>query len=255
MEKYKERLLSVLSIALIFVVIIGIVIGLYFLGIFKFPAFIEVILFGNEQTNANDIDNSNSVYGSISETENSISNLVLEITSENLKELLSDIKPMSDYYHEVTTNLYSGTNTLFQKITMRRQDGFYHAIIYNSDGLIEKEIQQFENTVDITYYDQEGSFTANKIPSAKFDISDQTGVLVTHEYFLESLSLVYNASYDFSFDSFGTVVRLSFETTLDDYVQKQIYWLSLDYGVVVKAQSYENNNLIYQMNTVSLTDI
>lgn len=256
MDKYKETLLSILNIALIFGVIICIVIGLYFLGIFKMPEVVEKIFFGSSQSVSDNPDNSNSIYSGISGSNNVLDVTKPNITPENLKQLLQNVIPKNDYSHEVLTSLYSGTSFVSKKITMRKQDGFYQVLIYDNKEKLEKEIQEYTDTVDITYYDESQQVnTVNQLPVANFNMADQTGTIITHEYFLESLSQIDSSSYDFSFENFGSVVRLTFMTSIEDYVQKQIYWLSLDYGVVVKAQTYENDAIVYEMKTIALTDI
>ena len=95
---------------MIFGVIICIVIGLYFLGIFKLPEFAEQIFFGSSQSISDNPDDSNSIYSGISGSNNVLNVMQPDITPENLKQILQEVTPKNDYYHEVLTSLYSGTS-------------------------------------------------------------------------------------------------------------------------------------------------
>ncbi len=257
MRKYNEIIFSVLNILLIFLVIIGIVIGLYFLGIFKLPDFVKRLIDPNFQTPADSYNNNKEIYESIADNnENKIQVVFPQITKDNLKELLQSITPIDNYYQEASTKTFYNGTAIEKKVTIRCQNSLYQASVFDSNGTQQKEIQQYNDYVDISYFDLQGKQgDIVTLQNGNFNISDECGVVVNHEMFLESLTEISDSSYSFEYESFGTVVKLSFDTTFENYTQKQIYWLSLDYGIVVKAQSYENDVLVYQTETIVLNSI
>ena len=247
MNNRYDKLFSVLNIVFILVIVSGIIIGLDKIGIFSLSDWFSQ----NNKIHTVLPHDEGEIYKSLSQKKSSDKiTVVPDLTLDNVYSLLDDVEPDDNYYHEVTTTLYGQNNT--KKISsayVTKTDGKYDVIIYNQNSEIVKRIRQTNDTVSISNFDENGKEIITVAKGADFDIQSQSGVVITHKAFYETPDNTVS-TYALAQTDYGSFLEITFTSTLENYSQIQKYWLSLDFGVVTRAECYEDNALIYLMETV-----
>jgi len=255
MNKLHDLLLSALNVIIIIAVLAGIMLGLNKIGIFQFPDFVES-MFGinGDQTTILPSDDGK-IYKSLSSGKSDKTfTVTADLSPENVRQLLENVSPSLNYYQEVNVTVYSGDSSSTSKATVQKTDGSYSVSLYDSEGTLRKEIKMHDDTTDVTLHRANGQSSTISLPSADFDISDESGVVVTHERFLETQTELTDSDYSVSASQFGTIMQITFKTDRETYSQTEIYWLSLDYGIVTRAECYEGDKLVYLLETLALSD-
>ena len=241
------------NIAITAVVLAVIILGLNRMGLYNLPSWIEnVVNPDNYQDNNANVDDSmvyESVGYDISE------NTKVEKTSltyENARQILEKIEVSRDYYHELSINLMSEGKTRSSKVVINKLDGMYSADIYNKSGRIIKSIENKNDSITVKEYTNERVTGEFSYPSGNFTVWELAGVIVDHENFLSGDYALEEGDFSVIYGDFGAELEIVFDTVMEEYSQHEVYRVNVDYGVVTNAQCYENDELVYEMNTVVL---
>lgn len=249
MNNRYDKLFSVLNIVFILVIVSGIIIGLDKIGILSLTEWFS----GQNKIHTVLPHDEGEIYESLSQKKSSDSiTVVPDLSWDNVYALLSDVEASDNYYHEAITTLYGQNNT--KKIlsaSVTRTDGKYEVIVYNQNSEIVKRIRETQDLVSISNFDENGKEDITAVERANFDIQSQSGVVITHDAFYQTPDNTLS-SYSLAQTELGSVLEITFTSTLENYTQLQKYWLSLDYGIVTRAECYEDNVLVYLMETTSL---
>lgn len=250
MKKVKEALFSALNFLVIAALIAVITLGLNRIGIFEFPDFIGEILNGRKNVQTVLPGDDGKIYESLSNGINTDTvNVVSELNQENVRRLLENVSVQPSYYQELEVSLYDENGkSITRKAVVRRTDGFTDVTLYDVNNRLIKLIEQQIDGVKITV--PEGNSERSAFFSeGSISIEQESGVVMTHKLFLDSEFVGKEPSYSVAYSSYGTVMQIVFETHDAKLPQTQKYWLSLDYGIVVRAETYENDSLVYLLET------
>lgn len=255
MNKFRNALFSALNILVIVVLLLGIMIGLRSIGIFRFPNFVENFL-SKESAKENVLPNDDGkIYDALKKGQSDGNvTVTAELNPQNVRKMLEGVKPKDSYYQEVNTTLYDNSNSVTTKAVVRKSAGKYSVKLYNSEGTLKKEIDELESATQIKVYSSANRFDTVEVPTGSFDMSGESGVVITHENFLNSENELEAADYSMAQSPFGTIMQITFNTSLENYTQTEVYWLSLDYGIVTRCECYEGENLVYKLETIALND-
>lgn len=188
-----------------------------------------------------------SVYGSLrSETDESIY-VYPTLSHDKVKEMLRAIVPPTRYSWYYTTELYSSTDSLSRKGIFSYVDGNMRVELYDKDDRLLKTVLTEEGVL----YSESGE--------------KRTELSTDHNSFFVEAGMVSIDTFlndtgdDFAYrlldSDYGTVLFASFFSEKGTYSQRQEYSVSLDYGVVLSADCYENEALIYHLETNALYEL
>ena len=241
------------NIAITAVVLVVIILGLNRMGLYNLPSWIEdVVNPDNYQDNAAGVDDS-MVYESVGYDINENTNVEkTSLTYENARQMLENIEALRNYYHELNINLMSNGKTVFSKVVINKMDEVYSADIYNKSGRLIKSIQSENDSITVKEYTNERVTGEFSYPAGNFTVGELSGVILDHENFLSGDYALEEGDFSVIYGDFGAELEIVFDTVMDDYSQHEIYRVNVDYGVVTNAQCYENDELVYEMNTVVL---
>jgi|GEM_PF-3224042 len=171
------------------------------------------------------------------------------ITHDNLKAMIENIKPENNYYWETMTTVFSKKESIKSKNIIRFYKGSYRIELYDSKNKLTKLIA--DNKTSTVVENAEGA--SQTFPSGTLSLASQAGVAEMSKF----LTLPQDASYHFTLveSDFGDLLNLTFDYSYETYTQKEIYWISLDYGLVVRAETYENGELAYLLETEKLSPL
>ncbi len=256
MKKVPDKLIHLFEVLVIIAVVFGIIAGLEYIGIFNFQNLFSL----NYSDNNNNIhvlpyDDGN-IYLALSDgkSKDTVS-VETNLSREHVEEMLSKVTSDENYYQELNVTIYDDDRkALTTKATVLREDGQFDVSLYTSNGLRYKRIVQDNDFVQISVYDDSGSESTKTLPKGGFDIQEDTGIIITHDrFFSENSSFAQgDEAFSVAYSDFGTVLMFEFFTSLDDYQQTERYWLSLDYGVVIRAECYEGDKIVYLLETIAL---
>ena len=251
MKKIKNAVFSILNVLVIAGILLFIIAGLMKIGMFEVPAFLRKFTEKpTEQTDGYTNNQSDFLGEADSEKNYEFQNALL--TPDSVKKLLSELAPTEEYSQDVHFTVYSGESSVTKRVFLMKKKDLYCAFYLSGDSKPEKQIVRNENRTVINILDGENLKSA-VYNNGDIDFSAQTGVILTHKDFFEAAD---NPQYTFSLknDEHGTVLLIEFVSVKEGYSQLQKYTLNLDYGIVTEAKCYENDALIYEMYTDSISD-
>lgn len=175
-----------------------------------------------------------------------------KLTQENARELIEQIKGKNSYVWESKSTVYADTGNVTSLCTIRHYNGKYLAEMRDAGGNTKKTV--YDNLINTTVISYERYSNGEKavFPSAQPDVFSQVGIANIREF----LSLPEDKEYEISLinSEWGSLLLVEFFYTRDEFKQKEAYFISLDYGLVLRAESYDNGALSYLLETVSLSD-
>ncbi len=252
MKSKQEVLGLIANIALVVLLLCFIVAGLNIIGIYSLPAPVEKLL--GTYDNGNDIasGDDNVLYNSVSFAEGDKAFKQVKIGYEDASSLLSDVAVSSDYSQKIEVTRYSGSKQKKELLNISFVDGLYSVDFSSSDGRLYKNVAEKKNFVVITEYDG-ASPSSVEVAKGNFDIGEECGFVLTLSEFFQSGYNLTEADFLMSESENGVFVTINFVN--DDYgiTQSYKYVVSLDLGVVTEASCTENENLVYEMKTSSIT--
>lgn len=258
MEKLKNILFGVLNFLVVVLLLCAIVFGLNKIGVFSFSDFFRE-LFGLPERRVNVLPyDDGKIYQSLSDgTSGGDVTVKVSLSPENVKALLENVTLADDYYQETQYTVFAGNSqSIKRKAVIRRTESLTGISLYDESGALFKRIEQLPKGVRVTNISADGNETSSEFPYGTITAEQESGVIMTHTDFLDgNLSSQFDeSSYSVAYSSYGTVMQITFEKSDERYIRTQKYWLSLDYGIVVRAECYENDSLVYLLETLSLTE-
>lgn len=242
------------NILIVVAILALIVVGLNRIGIYDLPDSVEKLLGTSDEQDDPALSESfgTDIDKSLVYDENQ--GLVLtgsELTFENARSVLERLSSPDSYSQKLILNFTEGDRSDSQTVELTKSSGLYKASIFSSSGTLIKTVTEDKKgfTVKAKNAKGEESFT---LPRAGFDISDECGFILDAKSFLESGFTLDEALFESSVGKYGSQITITFENAVGDYRQKQVYTISLDYGVVISALCYENDVIFYSMDTTLL---
>ena len=249
--KNKHEMIGLVSnIFAVLILLAIIVIGLNYIGLYNLPSPIEKVLGTYKGTDSADGVNDDEVYDLIDDDIVKSEIIVSELSYENAHLILENVSVKKDYFHDIVVSRHFDKMVLTENISIERQNGFYQAVVLNSDKIPVKIIKELEDEVSVEI-PGDGVVL---VPKGDFEFSDECGFVLDADEFLASNPMLDEASFSQTVSENGTFISVVFDYTEYGTTYKQEYVVSLDYGVVTEVRTYEQENLIYEMKTVSLSN-
>ncbi len=250
MRKNNEIVGLVVNVLIMAVVLCLVIIGLNRIGLYSLPPAIEKLL-GTAEINdggENVVDDSK-VYESLpssSKTKPTVE--TAHLTYENARNYLEKVTTANNYYHEIKkVSDYNGV-PVTEYVVMERKNGLFTADIYDGDRVPVKSIVETDNSYVITYYHDFQEDTA-ELPKGSFSIEDECGIILDQSYFLKSDYILENSDFYIENGKYGAVMTISFRQEYESLVQTQTFKILVDNGIVIDAQSIENDVNVFSMTT------
>ena len=252
MKNHRDLFGIISNMLLVLVILLVIVLGLNRIGVYKLPDSIERLIGTYSADEGNDYGNDGKLYSSLKKQseEGNYTFETQQLTYDNAALLLSKISPLDNYYHVFEYSVYSGEASISNSVSLYRRSGLYEASVFDSSDILIKRIDEHHDTVLITEYDR--TEKSIEVPKGGFSVSDELGFIVSYEGFLNSAYELSEADFVLSYCDYGAVLSITFESVFKGYVQKEIYDIALDYGIVTGAKCYEADKMIFSMTTSSL---
>lgn len=254
MEKIRHFIVHFLEVLVILILILGIIFGLESIGIFSFSELLPWVNPENKDENSDYLRYDNDIYEALSENNSTDTvSVVSDLSREHVIKILDEITVADNYYQEYNISLLDDNGHSFDsKATISRKDMMYDVSLYTSAGNVYKRIRESADTVEIFNFDN-GTENKTTLKKGSFDIQSDSGIIMTHDrFFSDYASYADDEFYSVAYSDFGSVLYFEFLTELEGYSQKECYWLSLDFGVIIKAECYENDNLVYSLETITI---
>ncbi len=244
----KALLVQILAILLLFILAF---IGLRRLNLVKFPAFIENLIAVDDFNSDEYINDSYKILEYINKSEAEEKNsLYPEITSDNLKNLLNSLNVYDSYYWETTSNNYYNTSLKSINCKSRISGDRYNVEITSDNGnSLKKCVSNGERTA---VYITENKITKKAAYEAGLSDFYSDASIVSIDYFKDFDFSDANCEINTIKKDDFSLVSISYTYDRNGTQVKNVFLISLDFGVVLFSECYENDTLVYSMSTNSI---
>ncbi len=252
MKNHRDLFGLVANVLIVAIVLVGIVAGLNIIGVYDLPDWAEKILGTAEENNDSGMEDDSIAYGFVDYDEKGTAPAEgAKPSFANARQLLSAITPDSDYVQELRITYNSAGEIFGERMTVICENGLYQINTADNYGRLVKHVKEDGENINVIHV-VDGEFEQYSIPRGNVSIWEECGVLLTSENFLESDYELESDDFYITDSEFDACAVIEFESSLDGYVQREIYQISLDFGVVVAASCFENGEEIYTMVTEHL---
>lgn len=176
-----------------------------------------------------------------------------EISHENVKELLSSLTTPDVYYWYYNSTVISSHKDRTINGIMKFNDGSYMIESYSgsADGALLKTVIEEDGVVTVQTYNNAVTSTA-EFDSESTSAFIEAGVPDVATFLSNEGE---NFNYSMHDSEYGKIIYAEFTTIKDSYSQEQRYYISLDFGIVIKAECLENGRLVYDLSTITLYEL
>lgn len=251
MKNNHEIVGLLLNIAAVLILLFLIVVGLNLIGLYNLPAPIEKLLGTYKDTDIISSSDDTLVHELINDEKNVSTYYSASLNYENAEKLLKSLSVSRDYLQEVVITHYHESKVLVEKVFVKRIDGLCEAVISNANDVVVKSVKETENGISVENAENDSVIL---LPKGNFVFSGECGFIMDVGEFLASKSTLDEASFSQYSDENGSYITIVFDHIMGNIAYKQEYIISLDFGIVTGVKSYENNTLVYEMMTKSLTN-
>ena len=251
MNKLKNAIFSVLNVLVIVGILVFIMAGLIKIGILEIPAFLQNLFAIEDSSHVNESNDLASDFLNKSQDADTYEFYSASLTPESVKKILSGLKSSAIYAHDVQYSVFSQDNALTKRAYIMKNNDAYCAFYLTNDGNVVKQILNKDGITTVN------TLFGNSLKTVSYegdnvDFAAQTGAILTHEDFFDAADEP-GYTFEIKSDDVGTVMLIEFTSQNGSYSQLQKYTLSLDFGIVTEAHCYENDVLIYELTTNSLS--
>lgn len=250
-KKARNLIIQIFVLLILFIVAF---LALGYADLIGLPEFIENIFPSDSGEKNETADSGNKVFDYLSDSfPKEQANLYPTISAENLNVILNSLETRQSFYWESVSEIYSGENVVKRYCKSRISGNKYNVeILDGSDNIIKKIVCNGTQTVVTKYSD--GVADSGAYSQGIFDFYSDAS-LISVDYFKNSdfsnenceIKLIQNEDYN--------LVSISYEYDRNGTAVKNNCSLSLDYGVVLFAESYENGILVFKQTTKSVNPL
>jgi hypothetical protein len=190
------------------------------------------------------------IYNSLRNEQYDTISVYPDISFDTVKELISDVEMPESYYWYFKSTIYSSKKSRSYEGIMKFDKGNYRIELYSDSGDLEKTVIEDSGIISVQTYS--GNANIAEFSASSTTVFAEAGV-PSASAFIESDGEIY--SYSLIESEYGTLLYAEFESKKDNFSQTEQYYISLDYGIVVRADCYENGVLVYSLKTASLYEI
>lgn len=255
MKNHRDLFGLLANLLIVAVVLAAIIIGLNKIGVYDLPDWAEKLLGTAEVGSETSAEDNSLAYENVGYDSDSTGLLVGNVpTYANAKQLLSAVKPDNGYMQEIIVVQNSSSSKLTQRMTVVNDAGLYEINILDEAGNLIKHIKEDGENINVIIFDR-GQSSKYSLPKGDIAVWEECGVLLNSDNFLDSDYELENSEFQIVDSDYGTCAVIEFDSSFDGYSQREIYTVSLDYGVVLEAQCYENDTLVYSLETLEIANI
>lgn len=162
----------------------------------------------------------------------------ISINRENVSQIIQNLERPISYSAKYNISLYwDGGNTSFQREIYKSGD-IKKIIRYNANGIPYENYLTYKQTTCIW---DEGSKNYISLNSGDIDVDDDLQIPTYEDILSLSAGEILSASYL----DFGSVACIYAEAALEGTDNLRKYWVSMESGLLLKAETYSNGALIY----------
>lgn len=170
-----------------------------------------------------------------------------DIPAEKVKELLRDIEIPESFCWYYTHTLNSSRTFVKESGIARFDVDSYKIEVYDESSHLKKTVIEDNSIVSVDINGNSKEFS-----SLFTDAFKEAGVPSLSD-FLHSDSL--DLKYSLVESEYGSLLYAEFVSHKNGYSQVEQYYISLDYGIIVRADCFENGILIYNLETNALYEV
>ena len=252
MKNKKEILGLAVNISLVVFLFCFIVAGLNIIGIYSLPKPIEKLLgtYVDEETSYADDD---IIYSSIDFTETASVFQTVSLDYESAFTVLNNLVPRRSYAQKINVIYKNDQNERKEIINVMKTGSAVLAEVSDENGIPFKRVEYDNDRVLISEFF--GDFTgSNEFSKGEFNIYEDCGFILTAEEFLNSGFELQEADFNRFIKDGAYYISISFDNKRFNSSQFVKFVISLDFGVVTEAYCYENDSLVYEMTTESISE-
>lgn len=246
MKSTKARIAIVVSV--ISIIVILLCVALMFKNASKDNTPVDI---GNNDQNGKTVlpGDDEKIYNSISGESTDSVKLFPDITHEQVKTMLGSVSLPSSFCWYYDNTIYSSKKSISTSGILKMEGSDYRIEIYSNKNVLNKTVISEGDGVTIQ---NNIDGTVSEFSKNSFDMFSEAGVPDISMFLSDD-------GFDFDYtlidSEFGSLIFASFTSEKDGYSQKQEYYISLDYGIVVRADCYENDRIIYSLTTKALYEL
>ena len=260
-ERVKRAAFVAGNVLAVAALILGILYGLWRIGVWKIPDFITELWRGPDDTITVIPGDEGKIYEALmgNGTDETIQ-ITPDLNQDNINALIEEMKVRRQFYCEAQSTLYAGDGRLTNHLVIRYHDGSYRIEQSDDSGRLIKVVADNGKTATVRNLDSHGNSKTAEFPSGTVDLFAQAGMPNGKEFLdlPEAQPSAQDARRTFTLiesEEYGNLLYLAYERTKGDYSQYEVCYYSLDYGIAVRYESYENGVMTYLYEIVSLSDL
>lgn len=203
------------------------------------PIHSDVVLPGDE----------NSIYNTLHGKVSDSVYVYPSLEHDNVKNMLSSVVPPENFSWYFTSELCSTSDKLSKHGILFYSSGEYRIELYDSN---DKLLQVVLTENGKIYCELDGKRSELSVADGENDVFVEAGMVSLNTFLNDTVD---EFDYTLVESDYGTLLYAAFSSTKESYSQLQEYYISLDYGVVVRADCYENDMLIYHLETNAIYEL
>lgn len=248
MNKLKDTFFGFLNIFVIAALLVFILAGLLHIGIIEPPSFLKSLFASDSENSGGNTADIPGIGSELTEYEFEY----ITLSSENVKKMLYSITPCDSFREEYSYTLYSSAGSVTRNICALKSSGIYCAFYLGTNGTPYRQIVRGDTITTVNTLSH-GSLQTAQFSTGNMEFPAEIGSVLTHSDFFSAAD---DPAYTFRLisDDYGSALAITFTSQIGGYSQVQEYTLSLNYGVVTKAECYENGTLIYSLSASFLSE-
>ena len=240
--------ISVLICAISLIIIIPLLVFLYF-----FNADSEAGLpnIKNESSEDKTVipGDDDKIYDSIRGNVHDTVGIIPDINHDTVKEMLANVKAPDAFCWYYDSTVYSSKKSSTASGILKLDSNNYKIELYSADGTLSKTVIGESESVTVQ---NNIHGTLSEFAAESADMFAEAGV---PDISMFSNDTGTDFEYSLVTSEYGTLLYAEFETAKDGYSQSEQYYISLDYGIVIRADCYENENIVYSLSTTALYEL
>ena len=195
-----------------------------------------------------DRDESNDIFGILDGNNPTRDSNAVSVTKENFRAVIDSVMIPESYSWKAKVKTHYAEKPLTEEVRLEHSDTGYRLEI-SQNGRIRKSVVDDGESITVTEYAPERSAV---YPSGTSDVFAE-GMLPSVYSFLDLPEDTTEFDYSLYKGKYGNCTDLDFAYTLGETEVRESYPVSVDFGLVVAAKTYQNEELVYELETEELS--
>ncbi len=248
---FKSAKTLTVQILIVIVLFSLVLLGLWRVNLIKFPDFIENLIHSDAGITDKYAGDGYEIFEHLSDAKSSDSvKNYPELSIDNLSEMLSSLEPYENFYWESISEVFSSTGKSSKECKLRVSGNKYNLELLDENGnTVKKIICDGNKTVvtDMLSYNESKTVYNQGLTDYFSDAS-----IISLDYFRQNNFTDENCEIHLIEKEAFNLVSLVHSYERSGVSVKNNYMISLDYGVVLFAECYENDVMTYRLFTNSV---